>query len=300
MAGPGELPVWRSLLFVPVNVPRFVEGASRRGADAIVLDLEDSVLPQDKAAARAAVPAAAAAVGRAGADVLVRINAPLRLAVRDIEAAVCSDVACLMLPKIESADQLRRLAALVDEIEHERGLPPGHTRLFALIETCEGYFHMREIAAAHPRVVALSVGSEDFSASAGMVPDAQALLLPKQEMVFAARAVGVLPLGHIGSVSPLSASEEFLAAARRARALGSTGAVTVHPAQVPLLNQAFSASAEELGAAQRLVQAFELAAAAGQGAIRFEGQMVDIALVQRARALLSRQAAIERRAARSA
>jgi citrate lyase subunit beta/citryl-CoA lyase len=83
-----NLPVWRSLLFVPVTVPRFVEGAARRGADAIILDLEDSVAASEKERARTLVPEAAAIVARGGADVVVRINRPWRMAVRDIEAAV--------------------------------------------------------------------------------------------------------------------------------------------------------------------------------------------------------------------
>lgn len=293
-------PVWRSLLFVPANVDRFIDGASERGADAIVLDLEDSVLPADKAAARARVPEAALKVGRRGADVLVRINAPLRQAVRDIEASVCREVRCLMLPKVDSAEQLRLLAGVLDEVERERGLEAGHTQLFPLIESCEAYFHMRAIAAAHPRVVALSVGSEDFSASAGMAADGQALLLPKQEMVFAARAAGVLPLGYIGSVANLDASQDLLALARRACALGSTGAMTVHPRQVPLLNEAFSPSPDELAAAERVIAAFDLSAAQGQGALQLDGRMVDIAVVERARAVLARQAAIRAAALRRA
>ena len=95
------LPVWRSLLFVPVTAKRFVDGAARRGADAIILDLEDSVAASEKERARAPVPEAAEIVSRGGADVVVRINRPLRLAVRDIEAAVGPGVLALALPKVD-------------------------------------------------------------------------------------------------------------------------------------------------------------------------------------------------------
>src|SRR5881275_1850943 len=114
-----DLPVWRSMLFVPVTAQRFVDGAARRGADAIILDLEDSVAASEKERARALVPEAAETVSRGGADVVVRINRPLRLAVRDIEAAVGRGVLALALPKVDSPAHVRLLAAIVDEGEAE-------------------------------------------------------------------------------------------------------------------------------------------------------------------------------------
>ena len=120
------LPVWRSLLFVPVTAKRFVDGAARRGADAIILDLEDSVAASEKERARAPVPEAAEIVSRGGADVVVRINRPLRLAVRDIETAVGPGVLALALPKVDSPEHVRLLAEIVDEVEAERGMALGH------------------------------------------------------------------------------------------------------------------------------------------------------------------------------
>ena len=107
-----KLPVWRSLLYVPANVERFVARAHERGADGIILDLEDSVPLAEKASARAGVQAAAERVGQAGADVLVRVNQPLRLAVRDIEASVSPAVAALALPKLAGPDHVRLLGML--------------------------------------------------------------------------------------------------------------------------------------------------------------------------------------------
>src|SRR5215469_18344994 len=102
-----SLPVWRSLLFVPVTAKRFVDGAARRAADTIILDLEDSVAASEKARARALVPEVAEIVSRGGADVVVRINRPLRLAVRDIEAAIDPGVLALALPKVDSAEHVQ-------------------------------------------------------------------------------------------------------------------------------------------------------------------------------------------------
>src|SRR6266849_7290234 len=112
-----DLPVWRSMLFVPVTARRFVDGAARRGADAIILDLEDSVAASEKARARTLVPEAAKIVSRGGADVVVRLNRPLRMTVRDLEAVIGPGVQAVALPKAESADHVRLVAEIIDELE---------------------------------------------------------------------------------------------------------------------------------------------------------------------------------------
>src|SRR5207302_9642216 len=119
-----DLPVWRSMLFVPVTQRRFVDGAAKRGADAIILDLEDSVAASERERARTLVPEAAEIVARGGADVVVRINRPLRLAVRDIEAAVGPRVLALALPKVDGPEHVRLLAEIIDQVEIERGMVP--------------------------------------------------------------------------------------------------------------------------------------------------------------------------------
>ena len=195
------LPVWRSLLFVPVTAKRFVDGAARRSADAIILDLEDSVAVSEKERARSLVPEAAEIVSRGGADVVVRVNRPLRLAVRDIEAVVGPRVLALALPKTDSAEHVRLIAEIVDELEPERSMALGSTRLIAMVETDAAFFQIAEIARAHPRLCALNLGAEDFATSAGISPDGETLSMPKQMAVFAARAAGIMPLGFIGSIA---------------------------------------------------------------------------------------------------
>src|SRR5580704_14141192 len=128
-----EKPVWRSLLYMPAPVQRFVEKAHLRGADCIQLDLEDSVPPGEKAAARAAVASAAPLVRRGGGDVLVRINAPLSMAVPDIQAAVCPGVDGLILTKVRGPDHVRLLDELVSEREHKSGLLEGRLWFYLLV-----------------------------------------------------------------------------------------------------------------------------------------------------------------------
>ena len=186
------LPVWRSLLFVPVTRRRFLDGAARRGADAIILDLEDSVAASEKERARILVPEAAEIVSRGGADVVVRINRPLRLAVRDIEAVVGPRVLALGLPKIDSAEHVRLIAEIVDEVEAERGVASGDDAVDRDGRDRRGLLPPRRDRTRPLRLCALNLGAEDFATSAGIAPDAEALSTPKQTAVIAARAAGGL------------------------------------------------------------------------------------------------------------
>ena len=293
-----DLPVWRSLLFVPAIARKFVEGAAGRGADAIILDLEDSVPPAEKPRARTLLQEAAAIVSRGGADVLVRINRPLRLAIPDIEAAVSPRVQALMLPKIESANHLRLLAETIDEIEAERGMPVGATKLLAMVETAEAFFEMPEIARAHPRVVAMTLGAEDFALSVGMLPEAEGLLFPKQQMIIAARAAGVLPLGFLGTVADFRDLAAFRVTIQRSRRLGFLGAACIHPSQVAILNEEYAPQAGDVAHAERVITAYQKATAEGVGAITVDGKMIDVPVVERAQALLARHRAITAREAK--
>lgn len=289
------LPVWRSLLYVPTNVPKFVGSAADRGADGIILDLEDSVAPAQKAAARGMLPGAVLEAARRGADVLVRVNRPWRLLVADLEAAVIPGVAALALPKIESAEHIQAIAEIVDELEAERGLPPGGVRFVAMVETATGFFRIEAIARAHPRVVALTIGAEDLALSVGMLPEPEGLFYPKQQSVFAARAAGILPLGFVGTVAEYKDTGKFRATIQRSRRLGFLGAACIHPSQVAILNEEFAPTEAEVATAERMMAAYDAAMREGRGAVEFEGKMIDIPVVERARGVLARAAAIKAR-----
>ncbi len=292
------LPVWRSLLFVPVTVRRFVDGAARRGADAIILDLEDSVAATEKERARGLVPEAAEIVSRGGADVVVRISRPVRMAVRDIEAAIGPRVTALALPKTENAAHVRLIAEIVDEVEAERGVVVGATRLIAMVETAAAFFHIAEIARAHPRLCALNLGAEDFATSAGILPEAEALSMPKQMAVFAARAAGIMPLGFIGSIAEFHDLDGFRQTIRRSRRFGFIGASVIHPSQVAILNEEFRPNAGEIDHARRVLAAYDKALSEGVGAVTVDGRMIDVPVVERARHMVEREAAIAEREAR--
>jgi len=222
------------------------------------------------------------------------------LAVRDIEAVVGPRVLALGLPKTDSADHVRLIAEIVDELEAERGVAPGSTRLIAMVETAAAFFRIAEIARAHPRLCALNLGAEDFATSAGIAPDAEALSMPKQMAVIAARAACIMPLGFIGSIAEFHDLGAFRATIRRSRRFGFIGASVIHPRQVPILNEEFRASAHEIDHARRVVAAYDKALAEGVGAVTVDGKMIDLPVVERAQLLLEREAAIAAREAKMA
>jgi citrate lyase subunit beta/citryl-CoA lyase len=278
---------WRSLLFVPAHEARFVARAHDRGADAIILDLEDAVPAAEKDGARAGLVAAAASVGQAGAAVMVRVNRGIRPLARDLEAAVWPGIAALVLPKVESAAWVAEVAAAVAELEGERDLVPEAIGLVLQIETPGALPWLPMIAAAHARVAAITLGPEDYCAALGAVPGAEVLLGPNLAVLQAARAAGVLPLGIVGSIGNFTDLTAYRALVAQARALGFRGAMAVHPAQIPVLNEGFSPAEAEVAWARRVVAEHQVARVAGRGAFSLDGRMIDAPVVRRAEEILT-------------
>ena len=292
------LPVWRSMLYVPSNVDRFIDGAQRRGADAIIVDLEDSVPKAERPQARRNLQTTATKVARGGDDVVVRINRPWRETMLDLEAAVLPNVQALALTKVDSADHVRLIAEVVNELEAERGMPHGAIQFLVLIETAAAFFRIQEIAAADPRIVAMTLGGEDFALSVGMIPNADGLFMPKQQLAIAARADGIMPLGFIGTVADYDDLDAFRLTVQRSRRIGFLGASVIHPSQVAILNEEFRPSAAEIDHGRRVVAAYDKALSEGVGAVTVDGKMIDVPIVERARILVEREEAIAAREAR--
>lgn len=290
---PRELPVWRSILFVPAVSDRFVDSALKGEADALQIDLEDSVGPAQKDEARGRVAAIADRFAQAGRDVTVRVNRPWRMLVRDLEATVRASVKAIAMPKVPDASFVRELADVLADIERERGLPVGHTRVITMVEDAEGLAHLDAIAAAHPRVVGQIVGGEDLSVSLGSTVDDDAMYVPNVDNVRAARRAGVLPIGFIGSVADYRDVDAYRARIVRARRLGFEGAFCIHPTQVGICNASFAPDPADVASAREMVDAFEREVGAGRAAFAWKGRMVDLPVVDRARRLLARHAAIE-------
>ena len=276
----------RSLLYVPVSSQRFLGKAHERGADAIILDLEDSVAPAQKDAARERLAEAVPMVGRGGATVFVRINSEPERHRLDAEAACRAGAAGLFVTKARAAPAVAALADFLAAIEHRIGRPP--MALVPMIEDPGALFEAQAIARAAPRVFGITVGGEDFATALGAEPTPEVLRLPKLMVHFAARAAGVRSFGLLRTVADYNDHAGIEQSAREAKIFGFDGASCVHPSVVPILNRIFAPSAEELAHARALVAAYDAAVGAGHGAFAFEGRMVDEPVVRRARALIAR------------
>lgn len=276
----------RSLLYVPGDARERLDKAPGRGADALIADLEDAVAPGAKGAARQTVADWVAAVVP-GPEVWVRVNNHPDLLDDDIRAVALPGVHGISVPKVDSPAVLEHVDALLSAAEVDRGLPPRSLGVIALLESAAGVLRSAEIARA-PRVLHLALGEADLTAELGLRPsdDSRELLPIRMQVVLASAAAGLAP--PVGPVSTdfrdLDALRESTAALRR---LGFRSRSCIHPAQVALVNDVFTPSAEEIARAQRLVELYDAAVVAGKGAcVDDEGRMIDEAVVRSARQLL--------------
>ncbi|MBS0542094.1 MAG: CoA ester lyase, partial [Proteobacteria bacterium] len=191
-------PVWRSILYVPGNVPKFIDKAHERGADCVLVDLEDSVQPAQKPEARAMLAETIKKVARGGADVAVRVNRPLRMTIPDLEAAVIPGVSALFITKTEGVQHLRLLDEVVTDLEKARGLTVGSIGFGAMIEHPRALSQIHDIAEHAPRLIGMMLGGEDFALETGSVPTDETLELPKRLVAFAAQAHDVPMIGILG------------------------------------------------------------------------------------------------------
>lgn len=269
----------RSLLYVPAHSERFIAKAHERGADAVILDLEDSVPELDKDRARDGLKDSVTAVGRSGAAVFVRVNSGARRE-PDARAAAAAGAIGIMVPKTQSAADLVALGTCLADAEAQSGRPP--MAFIALIEDPAALLDARSIAAVD-RVVATAFGSEDFATATGGEPTPEVLRFPKLMLHYAAKAEGKLSLGLLQSSADYTDLDAIRAAAAEARAHGFDGATCVHPAIVPVLNESFAPSEAERAWAERVLSA----AVERDGAFAFEGRMVDLPVLARARRILA-------------
>ena len=288
-------PVWRSILYVPGNVPKFIDKAHERGADCVLVDLEDSVQPAQKPDARAMLPDTIKKVARSGADVSVRINRPLRMTIPDLEAAVQPGVTALFITKTESVQHLKLLDEVVSDLEKQRGLKVGSIGFGAMIEHPRALSQIHDIAEHAPRLIGMMLGGEDFALETGSIPNDESLELPKRLVSFAAQAFDVPMIGILGTVADYSDPEAYRKSAERARRFGFSGGTCIHPGLVSALNAAFTPTAEDVAHAHKLIQADAKAASEGRGSFQVDGKMIDIPVIERARKLVARAEAIEAR-----
>jgi citrate lyase subunit beta / citryl-CoA lyase len=283
-----EPPPIRSYLYAPGSTPRVMEKALAAGADAVILDLEDSVAPQDKFAARGWV---AAFLPRAGAsatgpaELHVRVNhGPDGPDLDDVAAVTALGLTGLRLPKIGSAEEVRTVADALDSLEDIGGMAPGTVRLYVSIETAAAALAAPELAAA-PRVARLVFGATDFLADIGSpgATEGPATAVARGMLVLASRAAGIgAPVDCVHTA--LDDEDGLRRGARAARELGFFGKSVIHPRQIPSVHEVFTPSEQELTEARRVLAHAE---AHGSGATRLDGELIDAAVVARARRLVA-------------
>ncbi len=277
----------RSLLFAPANVTRRVDKALGLNADAIILDLEDSVPIAEKSMARTLV-AEALQKPRKGLA-YVRVNAlTTMMTIDDINAVICPELDGIMLTKVEEPVDLQKADWLIEHLEEKQSMSAGSFDLIPLVENAKGVHNAYEIARAVPRVKRLCFGAVDYSADLGveLTEQGSELFYARSHLVNASRAAGLEP--PIDTVYPnVKNPEGFKKDIQIAVNLGFQGKLVLHPDQVEEANKSFSPSEEEIEYSKNVIAAFEKAEAQGHAAITMDnGKFIDYPLVNRARRVL--------------
>ncbi len=270
----------RSRLYLPGNEPKYFLNASLHKPDAIILDLEDAVAPPEKDAARLLVRNALRAVDFGQCERMVRINQGQR-GLEDVDALAPQNVHVILIPKVETAEQVTAVDARAEKERRAAGLE-SPCLLMPIIESALGCFNALAIATASPNVVGLTIGLEDYTADLGAqrTPEGRESLWARQVVVNAARAAGVTPSDSV--FSDLADMEGLWKASQEAKSLGFEGKGCIHPRQVPVINEAFTPSADEVEKAKRIVLAFEDAHGKGLGVVVLGSKMIDAPVVKRA------------------
>ena len=285
----------RTLLYAPGNDARKVSKVGTFGADAAILDLEDAVAIDQKVAAREAVRLAIPTVKGTGTRVYVRVNPTgektdfsLSIGLADIEAVVCAELDGLVVPKVESAEEMVEVERVLAGREKALGMEEGSVEVVPIIETALGLWRAYEIACSNPRVKSLHFGAGDFTRDVKIdwTRDEAELAYARSRLVVISRAAGINPPTDSVWVR-LDDEEGFICSANQAKRMGFQGKSCIHPKQVPLANRAFSyVSPEDLAQARKIVEAFAQAQAAGSASIRVDGQFVDYPLVENAKRVI--------------
>ena len=300
--------VRRSKLYIPINRENFVEKAWTRDADCIILDLEDSIAPNDKTTARGMVRDVIPIVSKGGAEIQVRINRESEE--EDLEAAVIPGLTGLMIPKCETVESIVRLDHLTSQLEKERGLPEGRIQFDLIFETAKGIINADRIALASPRIVAMTTGQADLSVDLGFIRlnelNFEQYFYAENRVLYAARAANVQPHGlgaqkNVDFTGISTEPESMRKSCRHAFCLGYMGTSLIHPKWVKAANDGFTPTPDEINFARRLKALLEDAYANGHGSVSLDGRMYDVAHMKHVDHIITRVEAIERcEAAKSA
>jgi len=276
----------RSMMFVPGNNPGMVKDAGIYGADCIMFDLEDSVSPTEKDAARFLIYSALTTLDYSPAEIVVRINdLASGLGVADLEAIVRARPDVIRLPKTETAQDIIDCEREIERIEKEAGIPVGSTGMMAAIESAEGVLNAREIAVASDRLIGIALGAEDYVTDLKTTrSDGTELAFARGMIVNAARSAGIDALDTV--YSDANNEEGFIAEATIIKKMGFSGKSVINPRQIDPLHKIFRPSEKDIAKARATMEAIREANAKGSGVASLNGKMIDRPVVMRAQYLL--------------
>jgi len=277
----------RTILSVPGNRENMLEKSMHMNADAIVVDLEDSVPREEKAHARAVVKEWIPKLAGNGHKIYVRIN-PLesRLTKDDLDAVIIPGIHGVSQPKPSTAQDILKVAEILTRLEKERGIAEGQVKILPWIETAKGVINAHEIASASPRVIGVIFGANDLVMETGIIRSEEGyeLLYPRTKIVLAAKAAGISAID-----TPYNDFKDEAGLIREttlARRLGFSGKFVIHPNQIDTVNRIFRPTEEEIAYAKKVIDAFEEARSKGFASAALDGKMIDIPIAQRALKIL--------------
>lgn len=278
----------RALLYMPGDNWKMIAKSITLGVDSICMDMEDGAALNKKAEARATIARALQELDFGTSEKLARINSVgSGWEQDDIEAVLPHHPDGIVIPKVESVEQVEWASKIIEDAELKHGWKLNSIRILIGVETAKGILNLKEIA-AHPRLDAVIFGGEDFAASIGAVrtKDAVELLYARQAVIVACAANDLQPIDIVTidykDLEALKAEAEFGAR------LGFSGKQVIHPNQIQITQEAFTPSAEAIAYARRIVETFEASQTEGKGAYSLDGKMIDMPLLRHAEKVLAR------------
>lgn len=273
----------RSMLFIPGNNPGMLQNGGVFGADSVILDLEDAVAPKEKDSARFLIAHALKTVDYGASEKVIRINPLDTFAAEDIKAVVPYGPDAILVPKVESAADIHTAVKMIAAAERPDQTP---VKIIALLETPKGIIEAYNIAIADPRVVALALGAEDYTAGLGAMRTkaGNEIYTARTIIVNAAAAADVQSIDT--PYTDANDEEGLLSDTELAKQLGFKGKLSINPRQIDTIHEVFNPSVSDIDWAQQVIAAMNKAAAEGSGVASLNGKMVDLPIVNRAERIL--------------
>ena len=278
----------RSLLYVPGNRRELIEKCKKYNPDSLILDLEDAVPPQEKGRARDVVREALLSIDFGHIEKTVRINSPeTEDGEKDLEAILPAKPDCIRIPKVEAVREIATLDRRMNETEKAHGFPRASIAVIPILETATGVWKAYEILSGCSRIIGVAIGAEDLMKDMGM-PSREKTVLSWIRILVKLQAAAAKVAAFDGVYSNFNDLEGLRTEARAARDWGYEGKSVIHPKQIPIVNEVFSPTQDEIEYASRVSEAFERVVQTGGGVANLDGKMIDKPVYERAQKILEK------------